>query len=142
MFVAIGGMFAWGATGYHFGVSAQPGPGYFPFGLGILLAALGAGVIFKAVTVETEDGEHVGAIAWRPLLVIVASIALFGIVLPWLGLAVALPLLTIGAGWAGGEFRWKDAFITAVVLTVGSWMIFILGLHLTIPLWPSFLAGA
>ena len=41
MFVVVGIVFAWGATNYSFGVAARPGPGYFPFGLGILLAILG-----------------------------------------------------------------------------------------------------
>ena len=142
MFAAIGAIFAWSATSYSFGVSAQPGPGYFPFGLGVLLAVLGIVVILKALTVESEEDERIGALAWRPLLVIVASVALFGITLPWLGLVVALPLLNIGAGWAGDEFRWKDALIAAAVLTLASWIIFILGLRLTIPLWPSFLVIA
>jgi hypothetical protein len=31
--------------------------------------------------------------------------------------------------------------INCVVLTLGSWLIFIKGLGLTIPLWPSFLAA-
>jgi hypothetical protein len=42
MFVALGLGFAWGATSYSFGSSARPGPAYFPFGLGILMAIIGA----------------------------------------------------------------------------------------------------
>jgi hypothetical protein len=42
MFVAVGVGFAWGATVYSFGSSARPGPAYFPFGLGVLMAVLGA----------------------------------------------------------------------------------------------------
>jgi hypothetical protein len=38
MFIGVGLAFAWGATNYSFGSSARPGPGYFPFGLGILMA--------------------------------------------------------------------------------------------------------
>ena len=55
-------------TNYSFGSSARPGPGYFPFGLGILLALLGALVLFEALTIETEDGEPIGAWAWKPLI--------------------------------------------------------------------------
>ena len=36
MFLVVGIGFAWGALNYSFGSSARPGPGYFPFGLGIL----------------------------------------------------------------------------------------------------------
>ena len=49
MFLAIGIAFAWGATTYSFGSSARPGPGYFPFGLGILLAVLGASMVAAGV---------------------------------------------------------------------------------------------
>jgi len=40
---------------------------------------------------------------------------------------------------AGDEFHWKEAIVNAVILTVGSWAIFIWGLKLVIPMWPSFL---
>ena len=39
--VIVGAAFAAGATGYDFGSAVRPGPGYFPFGLGIALAVLG-----------------------------------------------------------------------------------------------------
>ena len=138
MFIATGIGFAWGATNYSFGSSARPGPGYFPFGLGILLALLGALVLFNALAIETEDGEPVGSIAWKPLLMIVASVAVFGWALPHLGMWIALPLLVIVSAYAGDEFHWKEAIFNAVVLTVASWGIFIYGLKLVIPLLPSF----
>lgn len=140
MFVVVGLAFSWGATAYSFGSSARPGPGYFPFGLGLLLAVLGAIVLFKALTIETEGGDPIGAVAWRPLLIIVGAVVVFGIALPRLGMYIALPLLVIMSAFAGDEFHWKDAVINAVVLTVFSWVIFIYGLKLTIPLLPWFMA--
>ncbi|MDN3546192.1 MAG: tripartite tricarboxylate transporter TctB family protein [Roseateles asaccharophilus] len=139
MFLLVGLGFAWGATEYSFGNSARPGPGYFPFGLGILLAVLGAVVLFKALTIESEDGGRIGAIAWRPLGVIVGAIVLFGWALPHLGMVIALPLLVVIAAMAGDEFKWLEALLTAAFLTVGSWVIFVWGLNLVIPLWPTFL---
>jgi hypothetical protein len=141
MFVATGVGFAWGATSYTFGSSARPGPAYFPFGLGVLLAVLGAIVFFKALTIETEDGEKVGSFAWRPLFYIVATVAVFGWALPHLGLFVALPILVVVAALAGDEFHWGEALFNAALLTVFSWAIFSWGLGLTIPLKPSFFGG-
>lgn len=138
MFVAVGIGFAWGATAYNFGVSARPGPGYFPFGLGIILALLGALILFSALTIETDDGDPVGAIAWRPIAILTAAIVLFGLALPPLGMVVALPLLIVVSALAGDEFHWGEAIANSVVLTAGSWFIFIWGLGLTIPLWPKF----
>jgi hypothetical protein len=139
MFIVVGLGFAWGATNYSFGSSARPGPAYFPFGLGVLLAILGAFVLFEALTIETEDGEKIGPWAWKPLVWISGSVAIFGWALPQLGLFLALPILVVVSALAGDEFHWKDALINAVILTLGSWVIFSWGLKLTIPLWPAFL---
>ena len=40
--------------------------------------------------------------------------------------------------WRGLRFN-RD--VNCVVLTIGSWAIFILGLKLVIPLWPTFITG-
>lgn len=140
MFIAVGLAFAWGATNYSFGAAARPGPGYFPFGLGILLAILGGFILFESLVVETEGGEPIGPWAWKPLFVITLSVALFGFILPRVGMLIALPVLIITTSLAGDEFHWKDALISIVVLTVGSWLIFIKGLSLVIPVLPPFLA--
>jgi len=139
MFLAVGIGFAWGATNYSFGVAARPGPGYFPFGLGILLAILGGFILFESLVVETEDGEPIGPWAWKPLIVIVFSVVMFGFILPRLGMLISLPILIVVTSLAGDEFHWKDVLISVVVLTLGSWLIFIKGLSLVIPVLPPFL---
>ena len=141
MFVVIGIGFAWGATNYSFGVSARPGPGYFPFGLGIILALIGAFILFEALVIETDDGEPIGPWAWKPMLLITVSVVIFGFILPRLGMILSLPILIVVASLAGDEYHWKDAIISIVVLTIGSWLIFIKGLALVIPLWPTFITG-
>ena len=137
MFVAIGVAFAWGATEYSFGNSARPGPGYFPFGLGVLMALLGGAVLFKALTIESADGDPVGAFAWRPLAIVIGSVVLFGFLLPRAGMLISLPLLVVVSSLASDEFTWKGAALNAVILTLLSWVVFIKGLSLTIPLLPG-----
>jgi hypothetical protein len=141
MFVVVGLGFAWGALNYSFGNSARPGPAYFPFGLGIILAVLGAFTLFESLTIETEDGEPVGAFAWRPLLIILGAVALFGLMLPRVGMFISLPVMVVIASFASEEFTWLSAAINAAVLTVFSWLVFSKGLGLTIPLWPTFATG-
>lgn len=138
MFIVVGLGFAWGATNYSMGSSARPGPGYFPLGLGFLLAILGAAVLFKAITADTADGEPIGSVAWRPLALIVLGVVVFGLALPKLGMVIALPLLVLIASYAGDEFHLGEVALNSVILTIGSWVIFIWGLNLTIPLWPAF----
>ena len=141
MFIILGIGFAWGALNYSFGSSARPGPGFFPFGLGVLMAIMGSLVLFKAMVVETVDGEPLGQWAWKPLITITATVGIFGYTLPHLGMAVALPILVIISSLAGDEFHWKDVLLNSVILTIGSWGIFIKGLNLVIPLWPKFITG-
>ena len=157
MFIAIGVIFAVGATNYSMGpacppndpcaanlwarmsqLSAHPGAGYFPLGLSLLLTILGAIVLFKALTIESEGGDPVGKFAWRPLIVIVAAIAVFGGMLEPLGMLISIPVLIVLTSLAGDEFHWKGVLISAVILTVASWAIFVLGLKLTIPVLPWF----
>lgn len=143
MFIVVGGGFAIGALNYSFGSSARPGPAYFPFGLGILLAILGAMILFEALTIETEDGEPIGAFAWKPLVIILAAVAGFGFLLPRLGLVITLPLLVLVSAYASDEHTWIGSIINATVIIAMSYLIFVVGLKLTMPLWPTiFAAGA
>ncbi|MDE2093792.1 MAG: tripartite tricarboxylate transporter TctB family protein [Burkholderiales bacterium] len=141
MFLVVGVVFAVGASNYSMGTSAKPGAGYFPLILSVLMAVLGAVVLFKSLTIETEGGDPIGAIAWRPLIVIVLSIAVFGATINRLGLVLAVPILIMISSLAGDEFKWLGVILNSVVLTAFSWLIFVYGLKLTIPLWPSFIAG-
>ena len=141
MFIVVGVIFAVGATNYSMGTSAKPGAGYFPLILSVIMAILGAIVLFKSLTIETEGGDPIGSIAWRPLLVIVVSIAVFGAVLPRLGMFMTIPLLIVMVSFAGDEFSWKGVIGSCIVLTIFSWIVFIWGLGLTIPLKPIFMAS-
>jgi hypothetical protein len=149
MFSAVGVAFAWGATHYSIGSGARMGPGYFPLMLGILLAILGLIIVFGALVVETEDGEPVGKIAWKPLGFIIGSNILFGVLLaglpsvgiPAFGLIVAIYGLTFVAAMAGDEFKAKEVAILATILAVGSYLAFVVLLKLQFPVWPSFISA-
>jgi hypothetical protein len=149
LFVAIGVAFAWGATTYNVGEGARMGPGYFPLMLGIVLALIGAIVLFTSLVVETEGGEKIGKWAWRPLFFIILANLAFGVLLaglpsihlPGMGLIAAIYGLTIIASMADGHFHTRDILILATVLAVGSYIAFIVILKLQIPVWPSFISG-
>jgi hypothetical protein len=137
VFIVVGLGFSWGALNYSFGSSGRPGPGYFPFGLGILLALLGAFTLFESLTIDTEDGEKVGAFPFKQIFIIIGSIVLFGLLIPRFGLLISLPILIITCAMAGDEFHWGEVLVMAAVLTAASWAIFIWGLALTVPVMPT-----
>lgn len=149
LFIVVGIAFAWGATNYKVGDAARMGPGYFPLMLGILLAVLGVVVTFTALVVETEDGDKIGSIAWKPLIFIILSNLTFGILLgglpginlPYMGLIAAIVALTFIAALAGDEFVFKEVLILSILLAVGCYLTFIVALKLQFPAWPAFIAG-
>lgn len=147
MFMVVGIAFAWGATNYTIGEGARMGPGYFPLMLGIILAVIGAIILFTALVVETENGDPIGSIAWKPLFFIIAGNVVFGIMigglqwlgLPAMGLIVGIYALVFVAALAGDEFKAKEVAILATVLAIGSYLAFVVALKLQFPVWPSFL---
>ena len=149
MFAVTGGAFAIGATTYSIGEGARMGPGYFPLMLGLVLAALGAFIIFEALVVETDDGEKVGPWAWQPLVYILGANLAFGVLLggiakiglPSMGLVLAIYALVLISSKAGDEFKLRDVLILATILAVGSYLAFIVLLKLQIQVWPTFITG-
>ena len=149
MFAVIGGAFAYGATSYNIGTGARMGPGYFPLSLGVLLALLGSLIMLKSLVVETADGEKIGGWAWKPLLYIICGNVLFGILLgglpslklPAMGLIAAIYGTTIVVSKAGDVFVLKEVLILSTVLSIGSYLAFVVLLKLQFPVWPTFITG-
>ena len=149
MFMGVGIAFAWGATKYTVGTGARMGPGYFPLLLGVLMAVLGCVVTFKALVVETEDGDKIGSWAWKPLFFISAANLVFGVALgglpsiklPAMGLIVGIYALTFISSMAGEEFKFKEVMVLSTVLAVMCYLAFVLVLKLQFPVWPAFITG-
>lgn len=149
MFTIVGAAFALGATTYTVGTGARMGPGYFPLMLGILLAVLGAAILFNALVVETPDGHKIGKWAFRPLSFIILANVLFGVMigglpsigLPPMGMILGIYVLTIIASMADGHFKLKEVLILATILSIGSYLAFVVLLKLQFPVWPTFITG-
>lgn len=147
MFMVVGVAFAWGASNYTIGTGARMGPGYFPLALGILLTVLGGIITFKALVVETVDGDKIGAFAWKPLVFIILANLVFGamigglpsISLPPMGLVAGIYALTLIACLAGDTFNLKEALLLGTILAVISYFAFIVLLKLQFPVWPAFI---
>ena len=149
LYTIVGAAFAYGATSYNIGTGARMGPGYFPLLLGSILAIIGAIVLFKALVVETPTGDPVGAWAWKPLSFIISGNLLFGVMLgglpsiklPAMGLIVAIYGTTLVVSMAADTFKLKEVLILATILSVMSYLAFIMLLKLQFPVWPTFIAG-
>lgn len=149
LFVVVGICFGWIATDYRIGTSAHMGPGYFPLLCSILLVIIGLAICIRSLVLKTPDGDPVGSWNLRPLIFIILANMLFGILLngwpalhiPALGFVLSTLIIVIVAARAGPQFRLRESIILAVVLTVGSWLVFVLALNMQLPSWPSLALG-
>jgi hypothetical protein len=139
MYMAAGLGFAIIASTYRMGTAARMGPGYFPFWLGVLLAVVGAVVLFRSM--RSEEVDKVTRWELRSLVVVLASVVVFGLLLMPMGLMVSVVALVVGSSLASDEFSWKATLITTIALLAISLVVFVYGLSLQFPVWPEFIGG-
>ncbi len=136
MFVAIAALGLWVSRSYPIGTALRMGTGYVPRLLCWILMGLGAAIVIQGL--REKDAPAEPGSWWRliPVVVVTASLVAFALAIEQLGLVVSILLLVgIGAIVAPGIKVW-EAIAAAVGLILLSWLIFILGLALTIPVWP------
>ena len=138
MFTVTGVAFAWGASTYTVGNGARMGPGYFPRILGLMLIVLGAIIALRGVRVR---GEAIPKWKWRPTLVVLGSVVLFGSIVAYIGVAISTIVLIVASSAASHEFRWKESLIAGVILSALANGVFVIGLGLQLPIWPAFITG-
>lgn len=137
MAVALFGLFL--SRDYPVGSTLRMGTGYVPRLLCWLLLGLGAVILWRGMRdVYAPRLSSAGALATlRPILVVTAALIAFGLTLERLGLVVAIVLLVVIASFAGRGLRAWETALAAIVLCLICWVIFIVGLGLTIALWPE-----
>jgi hypothetical protein len=134
LFIAIGIATIVLGTRYTLGSAARMGPGYFPRILGILLIALGGILATRALRV---NGSRIAALRWRPTLIVLGSVVLFGAIVRPVGVALSTVILIIAASAASHEFRPREAIVVGVVLAALAVGVFVVGLQLQLPIWPG-----
>ena len=148
LFIAIGGMFALIArglsigdnvllAGYAMGTPARMGPGFFPFYLGMILLILGIIILVSGLREHPGDPGKVDKFHWGPILYVLLSVVLFGLVLKPLGMLLAGILLVMGASLGSHDFQLKRTIVLALGLVIFCAFVFVGGLKLPIPLCPD-----
>lgn len=132
IFVLLGLAFALGALTYDLGTPLRMGPGYVPLALGGLLAGLGVLVIVKGFV--AGEGDNIGQVEWRALILIMAAMLFFGVTVRGLGVVGALFGTSLLAALARSSTKLWEALVIAVALTALSVFIFIFALQLRLPL--------
>lgn len=121
------------AAHYDTGTLRRMGPGFLPLGLGVMLAIFGAIIALPA---WSRPGQAV-AVAWREALCVLASILIFGLGMARLGLvpATMLAVLVASVPAPQGGIAWR--MVLATVVSLLTWLVFSVGLRLSIPVLPA-----
>lgn len=137
IYMAFGGLMFYGALGFRLGTAGRMGPGYFPRVLALILIALGLVSLVRGFLVH---GEKIEGVKWKSLTLILASMALFGVLLERLGLAAALTVIVLVSATASEKFRfeWK-ALAGLAALVVFCILVFVKGLGVPMPILGSWL---
>jgi hypothetical protein len=138
LFAAFGAFFTFFAMQYPMRSAANPGPGYFPFYLGMLLIILGAIVVLSALSSKAST-EKVDRFDFRVLLLVLGSVVAFGVLLQPMGLILTLLAVIAISSLASHEFSWKAGLLNAAVLIALCVIVFVWALKLQFQLWPTFI---
>jgi len=134
LFIAIGIATILLGTRYTLGSAARMGPGYFPRILGILLIVLGGILAARSFRFA---GSRFAAFRWRPTLIVLGSVVLFGAIVRPLGVALSTVILIVAASAASHEFRPRESLVVGVLLAALAVGVFVVGLQLQLPIWPG-----
>ncbi|WP_109505508.1 tripartite tricarboxylate transporter TctB family protein [Nocardioides speluncae] len=145
LLVLIGGYTVYDATTLNVGFGDPVGPRAFPYAVGSVL--LGLGILLAIVTArgdvpESEEGEDVDLTHpadWVTLAKLVAVLVFTILTIGVLGWAINGAILFAGSAWALGSRTLIRDVLVGIVLSVGSWYGFYVGLD--IPLSPGILDG-
>ena len=132
VFIALGLAFAGGSLTYDIGTPVRMGPGYVPLVLGLVLAGLGVLVIVKGFI--AGEGDPIGEVDWRAVVLITAALLFFGVTVRGLGVVGALFGASLLAALARSQTSVREALVISVGLTALSVVIFIVALQLRLPL--------
>ena len=123
----------WLASDLRVGTAVRMGPGYFPQLVGWVVLGLGLLLALRGLIVEGPPAER-----WapRPLLLIPASIAVFGYALERFGLVAAVLALVVVARVGGRDIRPVETALLGACLAAFCVLLFVRLLGMTPPVWP------
>ncbi len=135
IFIAIALAFGWEATNYQLGTALRMGPGFIPLTLAVILALLGLGVLIPGL--RSADRIVPSAIPWRGMALVVAALVIFGEFGQALGLVPVVLVCTFIVALASTRNSPASAALIAVSMSALCWLVFKIGLGITLPTFGS-----
>jgi hypothetical protein len=116
-----------------FGTAADMGPGYMPR---VIAAGLFGFGLYFTVKGLIAPVHRIEAVKLRPLIGILAAVAIFAFLVAKAGLALTSLATIIVAGFASSETRPIENMLFGTALAAAAVMLFVKALSLPVPIWP------
>ena len=128
-FAALGVLAIYLARDYEMGDALNMGPGYFPTWLGAIMVGFGVVIGALAFRLQGEDGEDLRDWAYRPWLVLPATLAVYAKMMDAeVGFVPSLIVLIIGCALAHKDVHWRETILLSIFVTAGAVAIFSYGI--------------
>lgn len=122
------------AAPLHLGSLARMGPGFMPTALSALVVLIGLVVLLSDLRHGEEEDPSLRPV-WRPFALILAAVAVFGLLIDRAGLVAAITAAILIAAPAEPGQRPLEIALLIVGLIVFTAVLFIAGLGMNIRLW-------
>jgi hypothetical protein len=119
------------------GSGSSPGPGFAAFGIASLLGLMSVYLFVKALIQSLREGkrpEEVPRIAWSKPMLILVTLAGYGMFLNTLGFPFCTLLLMMLLVCVFGRQRLRLAVTVSILTVFSSYALFVMGLGLPLPM--------
>ena len=129
IFAAIGVLYGIESLTLNLGTTLRMGPGAFPLLLSGVLVVLGFAIAVRGISLPT--GSY-GTVPWRGLVAVLAAPVLFGLTVRGLGLVPSVALVVVLSSLGNRRVDFRFAVVLSVVLALCCWLIFRVGLGISL----------
>jgi len=116
------------------GQPKEPGPGFMPFILGLIMVSISGGLSLKAlIRPEVASSKLIEKGSILRVALLVVGLVIYCILLPWVGFFVLTFLFEIVFLKLFGVPKWRTILVVAIAVTFGAILIFETWLHVPFP---------
>jgi hypothetical protein len=135
--LVIAGFITWGSLSLPYGNIHNPGPGFFPLWLGMILGAIAVGLILKS-TRQKEDAKLLQDILsekvrWEKVFLVLIALILYGSLMNYFGFLIVTFLLLAFLLYFIEPHPWKTVVGWTLIGAFGAYLIFEVWMKLRLP---------
>lgn len=121
------------------GTLRKPGAGYFPFIASAALGIISLSVLIRTLLKEApkpimEDSvTRAEPLNWQNIVLTLVAMLVYVAIFSWLGFVLSTFLIMVFLVWVVGGARWHVSLITALSVTLASYLLFEVALDAQLP---------